>query len=317
MTVGAIMGIYDREYYRDKTRGSGWLSGAAPACKAIIAINVACYLAQKLVGLDFDVWFRGDTDAVFQKFQVWRLLTGTFLHDSYNPWHIVFNMLFLWMVGREMESFYGSRDFVALYLSAAVFSSLVWAVFDQFGPFANHSLMVGASGAVMAIVVIYTLYYPRREILVMFILPVEMWLFLVIYLGYNLIQMLSPNQDRTAYSAHIGGAVYGYLYKVGDLRLSRLEKMFRRRPRLRIVSGEPRDSGASARPSMGSTWTSGTAASTRPSSTAVITEEQFDEKLDQILVKIAQQGRGSLTEEENRILEEASRRARNRRSERI
>jgi len=49
----------------------------------------------------------------------------------------------------------------------------------------------------------------------------------------------------------------------------------------------------------------------------VIPEEKFDEKLDEILVKIAREGRASLTEEENRVLEEASRRARNRRSERI
>ena len=49
----------------------------------------------------------------------------------------------------------------------------------------------------------------------------------------------------------------------------------------------------------------------------MIPEEQFDEKLDEILVKIAREGRGSLSEDENRVLEEASRRARNRRSERI
>jgi membrane associated rhomboid family serine protease len=322
MTVGAIMGIYDREYYRDKTRGSGWLSGAAPACKTIIAINVVCYVLQKLFDNDlgrsnFELWLQGDSNAIFAwPPQIWRLLTATFLHDV-RPWHILFNMLFLWMVGREMEAFYGKWNFVALYVSAAIFSSLVWAIFEHFTPASQRHPMIGASGAVMAVIVLYTMYYPRREILVFFILPVEMWLVLVIYLGYNLIQMFSPNHDMVAYSAHIGGAVYGYLYKVGDLRLSRFETIFRRRPRLRIVSGETRDSGPSTRSTIGPTWSSGTASSTRPSTTAVITEEQFDEKLDQILVKIAQQGRSSLTEEENRILDEASRRARNRRSERI
>jgi hypothetical protein len=68
---------------------------------------------------------------------------------------------------------------------------------------------------------------------------------------------------------------------------------------------------------MGPTWSPGTAATTRPSPTAVIPEELFDEKLDEILVKIAREGRGSLSEDENRVLDEASRRARNRRSERI
>ncbi len=309
------MGIYDREYYRDASRGSGWLSGAAPACKVIIAINVACFFAQKLVGPDFNSWFQDNADLVFHKFQIWRLLTSTFLHAD--PFHIIFNMLFLWMVGREMESFYGSRDFVALYISAAIVSSLTWAVFDPFDSSPGNNA-IGASGAVMAIVVLYTMYYPRREILVMFIFPVEMWLFLVIYLGYNFLQMLAPQQgDNVGYSAHIGGAVFGYLYKVGDLRLSRLEKMMKRRPRLRIVTGEPRESSSSGRSSLGPTWSSNSAAATRPAPTAVISEEQFDEIFDQILVKIARDGKGSLTDEENRVLEEASRRARNKRSERI
>ena len=43
------MGIYDREYYRDETGGSGWLSGTAPVCRTLILINIAVYIAQVLV----------------------------------------------------------------------------------------------------------------------------------------------------------------------------------------------------------------------------------------------------------------------------
>jgi membrane associated rhomboid family serine protease len=306
------MGIYDREYYRDKTRGSGWLSGTAPACKAIILLNVAVFIAQKFLGQPFDDLFAANSDDIFHHFRVWELLTATFLHA--NPWHILMNMLFLWMVGREMESFYGTRDFVALYISAAILSTLTWAIVDSYKPAGGLIPMVGASGAVMAIVVLYTLYYPRREVL-LFIFPVEMWLLLVIFLGADLLNFLGDNQGPTAYASHLGGAAFGYLFKVGDLRLSRLEKMFKRSPRLRVVSPEPRES-SPTRPAVGATWSPNTAAS-RPAPTAVIPEEQFDEKLDEILVKIARDGRGALTEEENRILDEASRRARNRRSERI
>ncbi len=314
------MGIYDREYYRDKTRGSGWLSGEAPACKAIIAINVAAFVLQKMFPGTLEELFWIKSSQIFHQFppQIWRLLTATFLHDG--PWHILFNMLFLWVVGREMESFYGTPDFTALYITSAIFSTLCWAIADNFGPHAGLIPLVGASGAVMAVVVLYTLYYPRREVLFMFIIPVEMWLLLVVFLGINVLGFLSPNSfggGGTAYSAHLGGAAFGYLFKVGDLRLSRIQKMFRRTPRLRIVPAEPRESSPTTRPSMGPTWSPGTAASTRPAPTAVIPEERFDEIFDEILVKIAREGRGSLSEDENRVLEEASRRARNRRSERI
>ena len=309
------MGIYDREYYRDKTRGSGWLSGTAPATKTIILINVGVYVGQKLFNGAFDHWFTASSPEIFGHFQIWRLLTATFLHGV-NPFHLLMNMLFLWMVGREMESFYGTRDFTAMYLAAAVFSTLCWAIADRFGPDPGAP-MIGASGAVMAVAVLFTLYYPRREIM-LFIFPVEMWMLLAIYLGSDLLQFLGNSTEKVAYASHLGGAAFGYLFKVGDLRLSRLEKMFTRRPRLRIVSPpEPREPSSSARPTMKPSWSPGTVAATKPAPMAVIPEELFDEKLDEILVKIARDGRGTLTEDENRILDEASRRARNRRSERI
>jgi membrane associated rhomboid family serine protease len=306
------MGIYDREYYRDKTRGSGWLSGMAPACKAIILANVAVFIAQKFLGRPFDDLFSANSHQIFHQYRVWELLTATFLHDG--PWHILVNMMFLWMVGREMESFYGTRNFVALYLVAAVLSTLAWAVADTYEANAGRVPMIGASGAVMAVVVLYTLYYPKREVL-LFIFPVEMWLLLVIFLGSDLIFFLSHANGPVAYASHLGGAAFGYLFKVGDLRISRLEKLLRRKPRLRVVSPEPRESSPS-RPTVGATR-SPNAASTRIAPTIVIPEEQFDERLDEILVKIARDGRSALSEEDNRILDEASRRARNRRSERI
>ncbi len=317
------MGIHDREYYRDSTRGSGWLSGVAPACKAIIVINVAAFIAQKLFAPNFDSWFAASSDQIFGQGKIWQLLTGTFLHDGRDPFHLVFNMLFLWMVGREMEAFYGSRDFVAFYISAAIVSTLAWATIDRFGGGGGHGVMVGASGAVMATMVLYTLYYPRREV-ILIIFPVEMWFLLVLFLGSDLLRFLNASRDSVAYTSHLGGAAFGYLFKMVDLRLSTIEKWFKqkRRPKLRIVSPDPRETSpttATVRPSVGPSWTPSvaSASATRPSPVFVTPEEQIDEKLDEILIKIARDGRESLNDEDNRILDEASRRARNRRSERI
>src|SRR5690242_18889927 len=104
-SAGADMGIYDREYYRDETRGSGWLSGVAPACKALILINVGIYLAE-IVFSDarLDELFAAHSRQIFRQGRVWQLLTAAFLHDQNNPFHLIWNMLFLWMAGREVES---------------------------------------------------------------------------------------------------------------------------------------------------------------------------------------------------------------------
>jgi membrane associated rhomboid family serine protease len=306
------MGIYDREYYRGETRGSGWLTGIAPACKVIIAINVIALVVVPPHGRLFD-WFAASSDQIFHQGRVWQLLTATFLHAG--AFHLFWNMLFLWMVGREMESFYGTRDFVAFYLSAAVLSTLGWAVLASFST--HHAPMIGASGAVMAVVVLYALYYPHREILLFFILPVEMWLLVVLYIGIDAYQLFyGDSGSEVAVASHLTGAAYGYLFKRFDLRWSRISWSRVRRPRLRVISPDPREMGA-PRPTAGPTWSPNPATAPKPTTTAVLPEEQLDARLDEILAKIAREGRSSLTEEENRILQEASRRARNRRSDRL
>ena len=222
------------------------------------------------------------------------------------------------MVGREMEAFYGTRDFVALYLSAAVVSTLCWALADTFEPARRPRADVGASGAVMAVVVLYTLYYPRREVS-LFIFPVEMWLLLVVYLG---LRPAPASSARARRPVGLRGAPRrgGVRLPVQGGRPPALpaEKLFRREaPAPDRLGRAPRAVAPAARPSVGPPGRPTPPPPPGPSPTAVIPEEQFDAKLDEILVKIAREGRGALTEDENRILEEASRRARNRRSERI
>ena len=315
------MGIYDREYYRGESHGPGWLSGTAPACKTLILINVLAYFLQQVLPGEFvNDYLAASSNGIFRHGRVWELLTATFLHG--NPFHILWNMLFLWMVGREMESFYGTRDFVAMYLGAALFSTLGWAVLEAAAS-PRHALMgsnvmMGASGAVMAVVVVYALYYPRREVLLFFVLPVEMWLLVVVFLGYQVWLFLSPGaESKVAVASHLSGAMYGYLFKHFDLRWSRFSWRRIRRPRLRIVTPEPSEKGGMPR-SSGPNWSPNSATVSKPSiTTAVLPEEQLDAKLDEVLAKIAREGREGLSEEENRVLQEASRRARNRRSDRI
>jgi len=314
--AGAAMGIYDREYYRDSTRGSGFLSGAAPTTKMLILINVGVFLGQWF-GLITDDWFAASSRDIFVRGRVWELLTSPFLHDTHNLFHLVFNMLFLWFVGSEMESMYGQRDYLALYLTAAVLSTLAWASVDYFA-FHGYGVCLGASGAVWTLVVLYALYYPRREIYVFFF-PIEMWMLVLIYLANDLYHLMSEARaprgfsvgnggQGVAFASHLGGAAYGYLFKRFDLRWSRLIAARPLRPRLRIVSAEPRER-AFPRP-----LPSADAPGPTPPGPS-FPEEQLDARLDEVLIKIASQGREHLTDEEQRVLQEASRRARSRRND--
>jgi len=303
------MGIYDREYYRGEGSGPGWFGGVASACKTIIAINFVVFLAVLAFHIDkFWIldWLAASPEAIFRQGRVWQLLTATFLHDGLL--HILGNMWFLWLVGREMEALYGTRDFTAFYLAAAVVSTLGWAAMHALSP---HSTMVGASGAVMGVVTLYTLYYPRREILFFFI-PMPMWVLLGIFL---LLPMLTERQGTpVALESHLAGAAFAVAFKHFDLRWSRLTSGRLRRPRLKIFTPVVLEQPRTRTP--GQTRGGGEAVGAKVPSVSVLPEDQLDARLDEVLAKIAREGRTGLTDEEHRVLQEASRRARNRRSDR-
>ncbi len=307
------MGIQDRDYYRRATSGSLWWQAVPPVTRGIIVVNVVVFLLQQVSrdqAFTLLDWFAASVDGTFHHMRLWQLLTATFLHGGL--YHILGNMYFLWIVGREMESIHGSRDFLAFYLSAAVLSTLAWLLIQDYN--GNPAPMIGASGAVFAVVTLYTLYYPTREMLFMFWIPMPMWMVLAICLIFPYVPGFSSG--RIAVEAHLAGAVYGWLYKQFDLRLSRLLAAGRFRPRLRVVS--PDRESPRPRPSATAWTTSSPAAETAAKpSVAVATEEQLNARVDDILAKIAREGRGSLTEEEQRILQEASRRAQLRRSDRL
>jgi rhomboid family protein len=305
------MGIYDREYYRGETGGPGWFGGVAPWCKTLIVINCVAFLLQQALGPDaplFRDWLEASPEGIFRHGRIWELWTATFLHANF--WHILGNMWFLWLVGREMETQYGSRDFLAFYLMAAGVSTLGWALFQGFVRGDMTRPMVGASGAVMGVVTLYTLFYPRREI-IFIVLPMPMWVLLAIFLVFPIV----AHDPRIAYEAHLMGAAFALCYKHFDLRWTRLFQGRLRRPRLRIVSPVPADKPRSRAP--GSSRTSSEGLGTKTSTVSVLPEEQLDARLDEVLAKIAREGRSALTEEEQRVLQEASRRARDRRSDRL
>lgn len=320
-SAGVTMGIYDREYYRDESGGSGWFSGNAPATKTIVLINVGLFLAQWVFrGLNLVELLSASSSDLFERGYVWQLVTAPFLHAD--AWHILVNMLFFWFVGREIESMYGSLDFTLMYITAAVLSTLGWAVLDYAGPDQASGYMLGASGAVMAVVVIYAMYYPRREVLLFFVLPVQIWLLLIIFLGMDFLQLMNQlsggvSSAGVAFASHLIGAGYGYLYKSYDLRWTHLIGKRPFRPRLRVVSPEPRER------ERGSTLSSSSSPAPRPGPRVAPNvfhnedKDLLDQRLDEILAKIAQQGRDSLSDEENRILLEASRQARARRSDHV
>jgi membrane associated rhomboid family serine protease len=300
------MGIYDRDYYRRE--GPSFLdhiTSGGKVCKWLIAINVVAYVIQLLTqrhGFGFMGFgpfteaFDLNPDKVMQG-QVWRLLTSAFLHSP-DIYHILFNMLFLWWFGRDVEEIYGHREFLCMYLLAAIVSGSVYVACSELKWQANLPAY-GASGAVTAVMIICACHDPYRTILLFWILPVPIWLFVVFAVAKDFFGLLGAGglgMGNVAFSDHLGGAAFGFLYYRFQWRISTLLPDFqswfkaRNRPALRVYrepEPEPPVPVAAA-----------------PASGDV--DEQLEAKLDAVLAKVSQHGKESLTDSEQQILQRAS-----------
>src|SRR5262249_882062 len=142
--------------------------------------------------------------------EVWRLVTYAFLHDTQTPWHILFNMLFLWWFGSDVEDLYGPREFTAFYLVSAVFGGVVHVLLDALGwhqgvqvPGPPGELVrllppvVGASGAVTTVMVLCAIHFPTRVILFWFF-PIPIWLFVIGKVFLDFYSFLNHSYGGTA-----------------------------------------------------------------------------------------------------------------------
>jgi membrane associated rhomboid family serine protease len=308
------MGIYDRDYYRERRGFWASIGGQATVCKWLIGINIVVWIVQ-LITWPHAMYTMGpvtdllilNVDKVLHG-EVWRLLTCAFLHDPSWYWHIIFNMIVLWYFGREMEEMYGSAEFLAFYLTAAVVSSLInvgseWAYCAYHHlPLAEAPQALGASGAVMAVLVLFALHFPSRTIRVFFLIPVPAWLCVIIMVGIDSYGWLTGNNGGVAVAAHLGGAAFGFLYHRFQYRLTGLLaglRLGRRRSRLRVYpDDEPTTPVAVAAP---------------PPPSADV-DEHFEAKVDAVLEKVSRYGQDSLTDSEKEILFRASEMYKKRRS---
>lgn len=251
-------------------------------------------------------WFQLDTSKVLDG-QLWRLVTAGFCHDRQSVFHLLFNMLFLYWFGRRLEYRYGAAEFTALYFTGLIASSLAYLAVDI--ATGDNIPAIGASGAVWAVVAVYALLYPYEQIYVYLLFPIEIrWLVLLYFILDLHPLLLSLSGEETysgvAHAAHIGGAVFGFLYWYNDWRLMPLYQSARERlPRLFV------------RERSGGSVHVAPKRSRRPNQPPT-DDRTPTSSLDAILKKITEQGRESLTDDELAVLEETSREIRRERDAR-
>ena len=229
-------------------------------------------------------------------FYPWQIVTYMFLHGGFL--HIFFNMLALWMFGVELEHLWGSRRFLVYYLlcgvGGAVTNLIVAPLIGQAAP------TVGASGAVFGVLLAFGVLFPDRPIYLYFLLPVKAKYFVTFYVLWELFLGVTQTSDGVAHFAHLGGAAVGFLYLFREIRL-----FPRRREEWRVVGGAGRPDETAGRARRGEVQDA-TFYDIRTGKPFEDNEQVTQEVIDAILDKIGKGGYQSLSEEEKRILNEAS-----------
>lgn len=207
-----------------------------------LLINIPAVLAWLFTGSMQTVLFYANEYLAIPAFlpklalRFWTPLTYMFMHDGI--FHILFNMLWLYWLGRIFEEYLGNNRIVGVYLlggfTGALFFVLSYNFFPVFASILPIATAVGASASVMAVVVATATLLPNFSIPIMFIGPVKLKWIAIFYVIFDFLSIAGPNSGGEI--AHIGGALMGFIYikrlQKGSDWIANISNVFKSGPKL-------------------------------------------------------------------------------------
>jgi len=198
--------------YYARHRYTGTSSFLPPGVKWLLIANVAVfvvdYFALALFRADPFRPFGLVPRQVLSSGYLWQLASYMFLHGGF--WHILVNMLTLWMFGLDLERDWGTRRFLEYYFLCGVGAGLcVIGASTLFGGMGSRT--IGASGAIYGVLLGFGLLYPDRVVLFSFLFPIKAKYFVMIMGAIAFMSSFSAGSG-VSHIAHLGGMIFGYLY---------------------------------------------------------------------------------------------------------
>lgn len=271
-------------------------TGSGQGLMRIILINVAVFLVVNVLGelirfsgngTSLVYWLSLPGNVMLALTHAWTLITYMFLHEGLM--HILFNMLWLYWLGKIFVEYIGSKRLVGVYVLGGISGGLLFLLVAAVFPLQFYNtFLLGASAGVMAVVIAIALLVPDYTIHLLLIGPVRLkYLALV---SFILTSILDISQNTGGKISHIGGALFGMIFTLQHKRGNDLTKpvvalldwigaLFSKRSKIRVsyrrkTSDEDYNASQKAK----------------------------QEKLDAILDKISKAGYPSLTKEEKDFL---------------
>ncbi|WP_394907242.1 rhomboid family intramembrane serine protease [uncultured Mesonia sp.] len=279
----------------------------ANVVEKLIALNIGVFVLQFLFqtlaflfqfsGNFFVNWFSFPTQIESWLYKPWSVISYAFLHAGF--FHLLFNMIVLHFAGRFFLTFFAPKKLLNYYFLGAISGALLFALsYNLFPVFSNlgNVPLIGASAAVMAILIGVATQAPQMQIRLLLIGNVKLWHIAVVFVVLDVIRI--PFGNAGGHIAHLGGALLGYAYtkqlnKGNDIGLW-FEKIFD------AVAGWFSSASSSKKTPFKKVYRNPRNTYTAKAKQASKTDKQ--KKIDAILDKISENGYESLSKEEKDFL---------------
>jgi membrane associated rhomboid family serine protease len=253
-------------------------------------ISIILFYKFKFGIFEYPTWISLSSQPKEVLFFPWTLITYAFLHAGF--WHLFFNMMVLNFTSRLFLTFFTQKQFLGLYLLSSVFAGLTFVCIYYF--IGLQSNIVGASAAVMAILVAATTYQPLMEIRLFLLGNVKLWHLTAVILLLDAMQIATDNSG--GHISHLAGAAFGFIYikllqngtdlsiivtKIVDFFVNLFQP--KKKTPFKKVHVNPRKSNIN-------------------SQSKIVIKDKSQQQIDEILDKISQSGYDSLTAEEKEFL---------------
>jgi membrane associated rhomboid family serine protease len=263
----------------------------------LIYWNIACFLVSlvffyqfKVGAFDFPNWIALSSEPAIFIRKPWTLLTYAFFHDGFG--HIFFNMIVLNFSSTLFLTFFNQKQLLGLYVLSAIFAGLAFV----FGYYLLNitAPIVGASGAIMAILVATTTYSPLMNVRLLLIGNVKLWHITLVIIIIDLMQIRLDNSG--GHIAHLAGAFFGFVFikllengtdlsTIVSSVIDFFVNLFRKSPSTPFKKVHKNYKKPSEKPT-----------------SRIVTKDKTQQQIDEILDKISRSGYDCLTKEEKEFL---------------
>lgn len=267
------------------------------ALSRLILINVVIWIICRFISVFTWLFNISDISFVTNLFAVpadisslaekpWSIFTYMFLQEEF--WHLFFNMLMLYYGGKIFLQYFSQKQLILTYIIGGIFGALFFILaFNAFPVFENKiavSFAIGSSASVLSILIAAATYQPEYKLNLFLLGEVKMKWIAIIFVIIDILSI--PKGNSGGHIAHLGGALWGFLYAYMLRKDFDIYLIFKRKPRIRVKTRNAGNYHQRAK-----------------------TDEQFNaeraqtqEEIDRILEKIAKNGYSSLSEKEKEYL---------------